>query len=690
MKIYGLFISLVASVLLNAQVEEFKMRQEIESYHLKPQNIGEINQRIDVIDYEKNNNIKEVYNSDFFKHNTGIYTFTEHPLTVNLMSRGWKTSQNTTSIDGVQFQSFLGDNTIFPFISTAGMQRVEVMYGDQSLLYGDQSRGSHTTFFTKNLFDLDTNAISQLKVHLKLMTNTQGANPTIQYHFLKNNISSTTLLNMSMLSGYQIGQNYNTDLASWGLNNTVERGYDTATKRFSPSAFQYENTNTMLLQASEKLSWKSSNYSEWNFYIHYGLHLNHNRFDKTSQNALIPFKVGKISQENQQIVSYLKWVKKSDDSRWFTKMQSSLSFMSSSREVFMSAKFLQLYQQKVALQTNFYKNFNARHVFFYGANIGADFYDVNAVENNNLPTQRKPYVTSNVYFKHEIRQSDDVSWLWGARMGMDYIDMFYNLPPTSTYAIAAKQFKPNATLNLTWTRHSCENSNYSINWIASIRNPQFNDYRASLIDERYLPNMGLVSEKITGLEANIYRKFDDMLEIQGSFYTTIIKDAIRPKLLPSSLMVNENIAWGGIAGAQINLKYHFTKKWMGYGNIQYLMAKDLKTSQDYDDKTPIYGTLGLKYSNKKLSSHLWAQYNGSTSYSNYHSLYQEEHAPNLTNGLYTFPSFVILNYSLNYQWTQRLHASFVVENILDQQYKPYLSSISSRGRMFLVEVGCSF
>ena len=95
------------------------------------------------------------------------------------------------------------------------------------------------------------------------------------------------------------------------------------------------------------------------------------------------------------------------------------------------------------------------------------------------------------------------------------------------------QVRPRAEFSLTWMRHICENSNYTINVFARMKQPQMQEVNPLYGNTFLKPNAELKAEKEILIESHLYRKFDDNFYISASdiFYNQFDQNRIKDKIV---------------------------------------------------------------------------------------------------------------------------------------------------------------
>ena len=356
-------------------------------------------------------------------------------------------------------------------------------------------------------------------------------------------------------------------------------------------------------------------------------------------------------------------------------------------------------ENKLSLQMRGYKNVDARRIYFYGAEASALFIKTNFLETSDHTSFfSQPITHFSAYIRKELRQSADVSWFFGLRGGVDHF-AFSHAP----YQVqTSHQLRPRAELSLAWLRHVCENSNYTLNVFARMKQPQVQEVNPIYGNTFLRPNERLNPEKELLIESHFYRKFEDKLEIHFTPYYRYSWDAIllrdhlgnlsesiRIGLKNYFTQVYDNVERLSEGGAQLELRYNFSKRILLYQqfNMHHIFS-DLDTSFDYTS-LPIYGNVGVKYKSPKFFFHAWAHFNSGKNFmSNVSSQYVQYFAAQ-QNGQNEFPFYYLIHLAVDYsftpQWSLRLH----IDNILDRYYLGYLSTVPGMGRNCRLQMNLS-
>jgi len=106
-----------------------------------------------------------------------------------------------------------------------------------------------------------------------------------------------------------------------------------------------------------------------------------------------------------------------------------------------------------------------------------------------------------------------------------------------------------------------------------------------------------------------------------------------------------------------------------------------------DHIPPTYGRVGLKHDIKKFTAELFTLFNGWKRIEDYNLNGEDNEIYATKDGM---PAWQIWNINTSYQPTQKLNFSFQIENMADLNYRYFASGISALGRNYVVSCKYSF
>lgn len=121
-----------------------------------------------------------------------------------------------------------------------------------------------------------------------------------------------------------------------------------------------------------------------------------------------------------------------------------------------------------------------------------------------------------------------------------------------------------------------------------------------------------------------------------------------------------------------------------YSTLNYTYGRILTDTVPYplDHIPPLFGKVSIKYQKKGWITEAFANYSAWKRYADYNLLGEDNYAFAL-EGL-GMPSWYTLNVRISYAFSKNLSLQLACENILDRNYRSFASNISAPGRNFII------
>ena len=315
-------------------------------------------------------------------------------------------------------------------------------------------------------------------------------------------------------------------------------------------------------------------------------------------------------------------------------------------------------------------------------------YLANGVTIEDKPLPNADYFSGGVFAEDNWVLGEAFTLNFGGRL--DYISVhndanyLYTKPPNPK--VPNPLITPSQTENdLSWNLHAGLTWNFLPDWSMSFL--AASAYRAASMEERFsYIVLGSGAEKRGNPELDPERSifFEYGLHynakrfgFSASAYTNFLRDLISEQIVSPELIeyqnVDEALIWGGEAEAY----WLFLPGARLYANLAYTRGEDTQNNEDLPFIPPLNGLAGLRYDH---SSGLWARVELSW------ALKQDQTPPTVetTDGWQTVG--LRLGYKFNVK--QTMHELILgVDNVFDEDYRDYLST--SRG-IELKEPGLNF
>lgn len=218
-----------------------------------------------------------------------------------------------------------------------------------------------------------------------------------------------------------------------------------------------------------------------------------------------------------------------------------------------------------------------------------------------------------------------------------------------------------------------------------------------------VPNPNIQPEKTINYEVGISETVQNKFSIGASVWYTDYHDALStdfstfngsPTIVYENVtsdvvtVVNKNSAyvWGISANANAVFNNHFSFSSV----INYTYGRIKETPVDYplDHVAPLYGKTSLLAKFDRFSSEIFALYNGAKKTVDYNLRGEDNqlYSADPVNG-YT-PSWVTFNIRSLYELNKYATVQLAVENITDKFYRVFASGLSAPGRNIVVTLRC--
>ena len=216
-----------------------------------------------------------------------------------------------------------------------------------------------------------------------------------------------------------------------------------------------------------------------------------------------------------------------------------------------------------------------------------------------------------------------------------------------------------------------------------------------------VPNPNLKPESTVSNEINI-GYFDKSWSVENVIYYTHLSNFIslapgtfngQPQILYndslSAVYTSVNQARGYIYGFNSNIRKKLSHHMSVFGSLSYTYGRNKNGDQvsPLDHVAPLFGKIGMQYSDARLDGSFFVLYNGKKDIKDY-SLSGEDNAQYAP--LTGMPAWMTFNIRVGYNVSKVLKLQLGVENILDTQYRYFASGINAAGRNFWTTLRVSF
>jgi hemoglobin/transferrin/lactoferrin receptor protein len=343
----------------------------------------------------------------------------------------------------------------------------------------------------------------------------------------------------------------------------------------------------------------------------------------------------------------------------------------------------------------------------YRNNIATNLRSAIATRYSDGPTNMSNYA---LYAQHTQFLKDN--WVLNSGLRLNNVQLNANFKDTALMHFPftdANQNNTAITGNLGMAYNGADGLRVTFGVSSGFRAPNVDDL-TKVFDTRtgyvVVPNKDLKPEYTYNTELNV-SKTSSTYSIGASLFYTWFRNALvvdnfkwnnASKILYQGIMsdvyASQNKAKAVVYGFNVNGSVNFTPNTIlaatytyTRGNYADRKLDGLNTALPLDHIPPTYGRIGLKHDVKKFSAELFTVFNGWKRIEDYNLNGEDNEIYATKDGM---PAWQIWNINTNYQASNKLSFSFQIENIADLNYRYFASGISALGRNYLLQARYSF
>ncbi|WP_167856379.1 TonB-dependent receptor [Hymenobacter metallicola] len=232
------------------------------------------------------------------------------------------------------------------------------------------------------------------------------------------------------------------------------------------------------------------------------------------------------------------------------------------------------------------------------------------------------------------------------------------------------------------------------------RNPNLDDVSKTFEQNNgtlIIPNTSLKPEQIFYREAELSNTIEGKLHVAVTGFYSTLTDAIvvRPYTAPDgstttvyngqafTTVANTNTGKARVYGFSGRFNAALARHWGAQASVTYTKGRDLSLDVPLDHIPPVYGRGAITYQNRKFTAEGSMLFNGRKGIAEYSPSGEDNLIQNTPVGALGWQTF---NLRTTYQLTKSWSVQSGLENILDQSYRAFASGINGAGRNFYLTV----
>jgi hemoglobin/transferrin/lactoferrin receptor protein len=218
-----------------------------------------------------------------------------------------------------------------------------------------------------------------------------------------------------------------------------------------------------------------------------------------------------------------------------------------------------------------------------------------------------------------------------------------------------------------------------------------------------VPNQDLKPEYTYNGEIGMSNRFGSWLTAQATGYYTLYRNALTTQNFTyngqdsimyagtmSQVVATTNANKAYLYGLELSLNGRLNDNVSIYGTYNYTYARivnDSAAAIPLDHIPPVFGKFGVQINEKKIRGDFFVNFSEAKKIAEYNPFGEDNQAYALPTGM---PSWYTVNARITYQFNKLIGVQLACENILDRNYRVFASNISAPGRNFIVTLRWNF
>jgi hemoglobin/transferrin/lactoferrin receptor protein len=641
--------------------------------------------------------------------------------------KGFEASRILLVVDGVRLNNAIYRTGHLQNVITIDddmLERVEVLSGPASTIYGSDALGGVIHFQTKQpvLGKIQTNASTRYSSACNEFTGHADVNIGTRKFASLTSFSSTSYGNLRQ------GSQRKTKYAEFGKRKQYIRqinGIDSIVQNDNVNIQRYSNYHQYdLLQ---KFLWQPGPGQSHELNWQYSTSSDIPRYDRLTdtRNGALRWAEWYYGPQERLMASYNYQSKQLKG--FFDELKTGASYQHIEESRMQRAYRRSLRENRIeridvwALNLDLRKS-TARHDLSVGADAQFNFlrsaafnYDITSgVKSSGLVTRypdgKNNMIYSGAYAQHLFRIIPG-KLILNDGIRLNYISLDANFKDT---ALLHLPFTKATQRHLAYSLNAgliylpdATSSRIALNFSTGFRAPNIDDlakvFESAGGVQLVVPNPALKPEQTWQFDLDLSKRFGQWIELEANAFYTLFRNAVvvdqftlngassvmyDGQLTP--IVANQNKARAWLYGFQGSFTLRPAAYFSLYSHITYTHGQykqEDKSTVPLDHIPPVFGKTGVTGRYKSLEGEVYILYHGKKKLKDYNP-YGEDNLQYATpEGM---PGWHILNISTSLTIRKQFTMQLALENVLDANYRVFASGISGAGRNLIVKLRASF
>ncbi len=642
--------------------------------------------------------------------------------------RGFEASRVLLVVDGVRMNNAIyraGHLQNIVTVDNASLDRVELVFGPASTVYGSDALGGAICFFTKNpVFASDSKRlIAQGNSYVRYGTVNQEKTVHVDVTLGGQKIAAITSFTRSDFGDLRMGENPGLDGVFGARNYFVARinGMDSLVRNSDPYVQRF--TGYKQYDLLEKIVFKANDRTKHILNIQYSNSSDIPRYDRLTDPAGTGLASAEWYYGPQKRLMAAYTFNRQDvgpfDAFNLTTSWQEIEESRHNRGFGASHRTDRVERVKVyGLLAEWVKNYEHQSL-----RLGLDgqYNDVTSsasrfnVSNGEITPQSTRYpdggsgmLNAAVYATHHW-QLGKRAWSFSEGLRLGYSSLSSTFVSKTFYPfpfdkITQKTPTYSGNLGAVWNGNDYWKLAFHLS--SGFRVPNVDDMTKVFDSQKgsvVVPNKDLKPEKTLNLDINVSRNISDQLRWENVLWMTALRDAIVTDAflfngqdsidydgVLSRVLSSQNKRQANLWGMSSTLAADVYPNLAMYASIAYTKGEikaETGANAPLDHIAPMYGKFGARWHTTRASMEGFILFNGQKKRSDYNLEGEDnpQYAPE--NGM---PAWFTANLRGAYQYNRHLTLQVGIDNILDTQYRTFASGINAPGRNFWATVRMGF
>lgn len=689
----------------------------------------EVPQQIEIIGNNEIQFVNPQTTSDLVKNSGLAFVQMSQMGGGSVVLRGFEANKIALVVDGVKLNNAIyrgGHLQNILTIDNSMLEKMEILYGAGSVIYGSDALGGVIHFYTKKNCFADSLIVTTVKTNAFARYASANREQTTHGDFNLGfkKISFLTSFTFSNFDDLRMGSERDDNYANWGKRlyyiQTINGKDSVMSNKHqniqTPTAYkQYDLIEKIALKQTERIIHLLN--------IQYSSSSNIPRYDKlTEVNKNGEFKSAEwyYGPQKRLLTSYN--LNNTSPSLLFEEINTTLAYQNieeSRHNRNFNSSILNHRTEKLnilSLISDFSKKINSNQLH-YGIelnynNVNSNAYQQNIYTNSNMPLDTRypdggsEMTTSALYLSHRWRINEKITLNNGARYSISTLNATF--VDTSFFSFPFKEISQKThsiTGNIGFVVTPSNNMRITLLGSTGYRAPNIDDLSKvfeSTAGTIIIPNPNLKPEYTYNGEFGLFKSINNLINLELDCYYTSYNNIITTQ--KSSYNGNDSIYYNGELSqvtTQANVNKGFIYGANGMAKIFFTKSVSLKTSLTYtygrlktysvnyplDHIPPLFGKTSLFIIINKFKGEVSLLYNGWKRIKDYNLLGEDNQQYATPDGT---PSWCIATIKSSIPLNQHITLQLGIENIFDKHYRAFASGISGAGRNFVCTLRGSF